>query len=221
MNDPAVRSTQKAVASLQIVKDSSLHQRSVAASRALFAAVVAGVLLIPCMFLAWFGPSALAQEKNLAGPDLNAWEVFSKLDVILAITAVLGAGMALAIGVMARRRAVPGWPMLGGVLVGAIGTVGAALLLGRMIDAPGDDSLQSVLLGSYVGLALTVALAAAGWVAALVGLNAMRKGYVISMAPIVGSPGGARGLSPGSSAPSGPTAPSAPRVPGGDPVGRR
>ncbi len=145
----------EAVASLRIVQDSSLQQRSVAASRALFAAAVAGLLLIPCMFLAWFGPSALAQEKNLAGPELNAWEVFSKLDVILAITAILGAGMALAIGVMARRRAVPGWPMLGGVLVGAIGTVGAALLLGRMVDAPGDDALQSILFGSYLGLALT------------------------------------------------------------------
>jgi hypothetical protein len=110
--------------------------------------------------------------------------------------------------------------MLGGVLVGAIGTVGAALLLGRMIDAPGDDALQSILLGSYLGLALTVALAAAGWVAALVGLNAMRKGYVISMAPIVGTPG-ARRLGAGPSAPSGPTAPSAPRVPSGGPAGRR
>lgn len=209
------------VASLRIVQDPSLHQRSVAASRALFVAAVAGLLLIPCMFLTWFGPSALARAKNLAGPDLNAWEVFSKLDVILAITAVLGAGMALAIGVMARRRALPGWPMLGGLLVGAIGTVGAALLLGRMIDAPGDDALQSVLFGSYLGLALTVALAAAGWVAALVGLNAMRKGYVISMAPIVGSQGARPGLGAGPSAASGPTTPNAPRVPGGDPVGRR
>ncbi|MGI8593953.1 MAG: hypothetical protein ACR2ML_06240 [Solirubrobacteraceae bacterium] len=203
------------------MQEPSVQQRSVVASRALFAAAVAGVGLIPAMFLGWFGASGLARTKNLAGPDLNAWEVFTKLDVILAMTAVLGAGLALGIGVMARRRAVPGWPMLGGAAVGAIGTTGAALLLGRMINAPGDDALQSVLFGSYLGLALTVALAAAGWVAAVVGLNALRRGYVISMAPIVGGKSGARTLGAGPSASSGPTAPSPPRVPGGDPVGRR
>src|SRR3954468_14705596 len=118
-----------------------------AASRALLVAAVAGILLIPAMFLSWFGPSDLAKAKNLAGPEQNAWEVFSKLDAILALTAVLGAGLALVIWAMARRRGVPGWPMLGGVLVGAIGTVAAVLLLGRMVNAPGDDALQSVLLG--------------------------------------------------------------------------
>src|SRR3954471_13053163 len=132
------------------------HQ-SAAASRALLAAAVAGILLIPSMFLSWFGPSDLAKAKNLAGPEQNAWEGFSKLDAILALTAVLGAGLALVVWAMARRRGVPGWPMVGGVLVGAIGTIAAALLVGRMINAPGDDALQSVLPGAFVGLALTVA----------------------------------------------------------------
>lgn len=163
------------------------HQ-SAAASRALLVAAVAGILLLPAMFLSWFGPSDVARARHLAGPEQNAWEVFSKLDAILALTAILGAGLALGIYVMARRRGVPGWPMLGGVAVGGIGTIGAALLLGRMVNAPGDDALQAVLLGAYVGLALTLALALAGWTAALVGVNALRRGYVITMAPIVSTP---------------------------------
>src|SRR4051794_23939270 len=160
-------------------RNETQHQ-SAAASRALLVAAIAGILLIPSMFLTWFGPSDVAKARNLAGPEQNAWEVFSKLDAILALTAVLGAGLALVIWAMARRRGVPGWPMLGGILVGAIGTLGAALLLGRMVNAPGDDALQAVLPGAYVGLALTVALAAAGWTAAVVGMNAVRRGYVIT-----------------------------------------
>jgi hypothetical protein len=189
------------------------HQ-SAAASRALLVAALAGILLIPSMFLSWFGPSDLAKTQfaNRNLPAQNAWEAFSKLDAILALTAILGAGLALLIWAMARRRGVPGWPMLGGILVGAIGTIGAALLLGRMINPPGENELQSVLFGAYVGLALTVALAVAGWTAALVGLNAVRRGYVITMAPIVSTPS-SRQLGPGSTPGSGPTAPRAPRMP--------
>jgi len=187
------------------------HQ-SAAASRALLVAAVAGILLIPAMFLSWFGPSDAAKAKfpdrDLAAQD--AWVAFSKLDAILALTAVLGAGLALVITAMARRRGVPGWPMLGGVLVGVIGTIGAALLLGRMINPPGENELQSVLFGAYVGLALTVALAVAGWTAALVGLNAVRRGYVITMAPIVSTPSSRQlGAGGGGSSP----APPAPRLP--------
>jgi hypothetical protein len=65
-----------------------------------------------------------------------------------------------------------------------------------MVNAPGNDALQAVLVGAYVGLALTVALAAAGWTAAIVGLNAVRRGYVITMAPIVSTPA-SRQLGPG------------------------
>src|SRR5687768_9637385 len=110
------------------------HQ-SAAASRALLVAAVAGILLIPAMFLSWFGPSDAAKAlfPNRDLPGQSAWEAFSKLDVILALTALLGAGLALVIWSLARRRGVPGWPMLGGLLVGGIGTIGAALLLGRMI----------------------------------------------------------------------------------------
>jgi hypothetical protein len=174
-------------------------RQSAAASRALLVAAIAGILLIPSMFLSWFGPSDVAKarfpDRDL--PAQTAWEAFSKLDAILALTAILGAGLALVIWAMARRRGVPGWPMLGGVLVGGIGTIGAVLLLGRMINPPGENDLQSVLLGAYVGLALTVALAAAGWTAAIVGLNAVRRGYVITMAPIVSTPA-SRQLGPGS-----------------------
>src|SRR4051794_10136617 len=188
------------------------HQ-SAAASRALLVAALAGILLIPSMFLSWFGPSALAKSKfaDRALPSQNAWEAFSKLDAILALTAILGAGLALIIWSMARRRGVPGWPMLGGVLVGAIGTIGALLLLGRMINPPGENDLQSVLFGAWVGLALTVALAAAGWTAAIVGFNAMRRGYVITMAPIVPTPS-SRQLGPGSSGTGGASRPRPRRV---------
>jgi hypothetical protein len=188
------------------------HQ-SAAASRALLVAALAGILLIPSMFLSWFGPSALAKSKfaDRVLPSQNAWEAFSKLDAILALTAILGAGLALIIWSMARRRGVPGWPMLGGVLVGAIGTIGAVLLLGRMINPPGENDLQSVLFGAWVGLGLTVALAVAGWTAAIVGFNAMRRGYVITMAPIVSTPS-SRQLGPGSSGPGGPSAPRPRRV---------
>ena len=189
-------------------------RQSAAASRALLVAAVAGILLIPAMFLSWFGPSDAAKAKfpdrDLAAQD--AWVAFSKLDIILALTAILGAGLALVIWTMARRRGVPGWPMLGGVVVGAIGTIGAALLLGRMINPPGENELQSVLFGAYVGLALTIALALAGWTAALVGLNALRRGYVITMAPIVPTPA-SRQLGAGSGGGgSAPTA-RAPRLP--------
>jgi hypothetical protein len=187
------------------------HQ-SAAASRSLLAAAVAGILLIPAMFLSWFGPSDAAKGTRFDHAAQNAWAAFSKLDAILALTAILGAGLALVIWAMARRRGVPGWPMLGGVLVGAIGTIAAVLLLGRMVNAPGDDALQAVLIGAYVGLALTIALAVAGWTAAIVGMNAVRRGYVITMAPVVSTPA-SRQLGAGAAPGKGPSAPSAPRVP--------
>jgi hypothetical protein len=191
------------------------HHQSAAASRALLVAALAGILLIPSMFLSWFGPSDLAKAKfaDRALPAQNAWEAFSKLDAILALTAILGAGLALIVWSMARRRGVPGWPMLGGVLVGAIGTIGAALLLGRMINPPGENELQSVLIGAYVGLFLTVSLAVAGWTAAIVGLNAVRRGYVITMAPIVSTPSSRQLGAGGGPGGGGPAAPRAPRLP--------
>jgi uncharacterized membrane protein len=163
-------------------------RQSAAASRALLVAAVAGILLIPAMFLPWFGDTPLAVATHQGHGDQNAWAAFSKVDVGLLVTAVLGTALALGVWLMARRRGVPGWPLLGGVLVGAGGTIAAAAVFYRMVNAPGNDELQAVLLGAYVGLALTVALALAGWTAAIVGLNAVRRGYVITMAPIVSTP---------------------------------
>jgi hypothetical protein len=185
------------------------HQ-SAAATRALLVAAVAGILLIPSMFLPWFGDTPLAVASHQGHGDQNAWEAFSKVDAGLLVTAILGTVLALGVWLMARRRGVPGWPLLGGVLVGAGGTIAALAVFYRMVNAPGNDALQAVLIGAYVGLALTVALALAGWTAAIVGLNAVRRGYVITMAPIVSTPASRQlGSGDGGSAPSA----RAPRLP--------
>src|SRR2546423_2257915 len=103
-------------------------QPSAAATRALLCAPLAGAALLSVMFLRWYGPSATAKVRFPGSSSTDAWVTFTKLDLVLCATAVLGAGFALVLGGMSRRRGVPGWTLLGGAVVGAIGLVGATLL---------------------------------------------------------------------------------------------
>jgi len=185
---------------------------SAAATRALLAAALSGIALIPEMFLPWYGRSAAAGPGTPAG---TAWEVFTKLDAILLVTAVLGAGSALVLAAIARRRGLPGWSLLGGAVVGGIGTIGAVLLLYRVIVVPGNAQLVERRPGAIIGLVLITALAVAGWTATVIGARAISRGYRIILAPVVPpnrplGPGGEGDTPPGSGP--GPPAPALPPV---------
>lgn len=136
-------------------------------------------------------PARLPLNRNppCAGvPQGTGWQVFTKLDVILTVAAVLGTGLATALGLLARRRGVPGWTLLGGALVGGIGTVASGMLVYRIVDLPGDDAVMTVEPGAFVGLALIVGLAIAGWTATVVGLRAVARGYAVGLGPVVAGP---------------------------------
>ena len=184
---------------------------SAAATRSLLAAALAGLALVPEMFLPWYGRSAAAGPGTPAG---TAWEVFTKLDVILLVTAVLGAGSALVLAAIARRRGLPGWSLLGGAVVGGFGTIGAVLLLYRVIVVPGNADLVERRPGAIIGLVLITALAVAGWTATVIGARAISRGYRIILAPVVPPNrqlGPGQGDSPPGSDP-GPPAPALPHV---------
>src|SRR3712207_414895 len=80
---------------------------------------IAGVALFIIMFLPWFGVDlgigdALqdAEDLGVAVPDVedsvnfNAWESFDLIDLVLAITALVAAGLAIATA-MARTVSLP------------------------------------------------------------------------------------------------------------------
>lgn len=111
-------------------------------------AAAGGLALLVVMFLGWYGTE---------GTTLSAWEAFAVTDLLLALLALLGLGMALA---QVTQRA-PALPVGLSVLTAAVAMVAGLLLAYRILNAPGPDDLVEVKAGAWLGL-LAVALTGAG-----------------------------------------------------------
>lgn len=99
-------------------------------------AATAGVLLLVSLFLTWYDPG------------VSGWEAFAVLDIVLALTAVLGlAGWAAGAG---DRTHPTGVAVLSLTLI--VSFFAGLLVLYRTLDPPGDGGVERAL-GSWLGLA--------------------------------------------------------------------
>ena len=129
-------------------------------------ALLAGIALLALMFIAWYGADvgggalgeSLLEAARRAGIDTseNAWEAFSVLDVLLAVTAAGG----IAIGLVAATRPAPAPLVAAAVITTALGLITTLLLISRIVNQPGDNAEVTVEIGAWLGL-----LACAGVVA--------------------------------------------------------
>jgi hypothetical protein len=143
--------------------------------RADLLAGVAGVVLLISMFLPWFGPSAdteraiqeadeISKQFN-GGPlealDLteNAWQTFTIVDLILAVTALAG----VRAGVAALARRTSGRATVGATAVtAALGAISTLLILYRVINPIGEAGREY---GLFIGFFAALGVAAGGWLA--------------------------------------------------------
>jgi Restriction Endonuclease associating with ARP len=122
-----------------------------------------GLLLLGAMFLPWFGLNGRARVPNLGVIDigarnLNAWEAFGAIDIVLALTAAV----ALAYGAVAFVRTPPALLALA-LIAGA--AVSALLIVYRLIDPPNihveasDTAYETARrLGAFFGLLCTAGM---------------------------------------------------------------
>jgi hypothetical protein len=129
------------------------------------------VLLIS-LFLPWFGPSTMLEEsireaeeitREAGGrppeaPDVTktAWQTFSFVDLVLALTAL--AGIRAGVAALARQG---GRTMIGATAVTAgLGAVASLLVLYRVINPIGEAGREY---GLFVGLFAALGVAVGGW----------------------------------------------------------
>jgi len=137
-------------------------------------AAIAGILLFIFMFFSWFGlPNELEQAAEQANKiaeqfgaptvdtgsaNINAWESFSFIDLVLFLTVV--AAVALAAIRASRNRIELPVPM--SVVVTALGALSTLLVLYRVIDPVGDASRK---VGLFLGLLAAAAVTVGGYLA--------------------------------------------------------
>jgi hypothetical protein len=111
-----------------------------------------GVALLVSLFLPWYAVSSSSQ-------DLTAWEAFSIIDVLLALVALLGIGLA----VLTAIRRTPAVPVALSVVGGPIGLLAALIVLIRLVDPPGPNELLGPGVGAWMSLAGALAIAVGSW----------------------------------------------------------
>jgi drug/metabolite transporter (DMT)-like permease len=111
-----------------------------------------GVALLVSLFLPWY---RVTGDEG----DLSGWEAFSIIDVLLALAALVGIGLA----VLTAIRRTPAVPVALGVLGGPIGLLAALIVLIRIVDPPGPNDLLGPALGAWLSLAGALAVGAGAW----------------------------------------------------------
>ena len=112
------------------------------ASRGELIAGVSGLLLFVFMFLPWYGGEATVSLPGggdisaSVSDNVNAWEAFSFIDLILFVAAVIAVAMAIARAVGAMPADLPA---PAGLIAAIAGTVSVILILYRLIDTPGVE----------------------------------------------------------------------------------
>ena len=136
----------------------------------------AGVVLFILMFLNWFGIDeegvadidvedaeelteiALSQDLSASATslNLNAWESFGFIDIILLVTVAVAVGLAVATAV---SRTVS-LPIAASALTAGFGILATLLILYRLLDPPYELDRQ---FGVFLGLIAAAAIAYGGW----------------------------------------------------------
>ncbi len=109
-------------------------------------AAVSGAVLFIVMFMPWYGVSAGGVSLNV-----NAWQSFSFIDILLFLASLVAIGVALA---RATGNMPAGLPAPPGLIVAGAGALAMLLILFRLINTPGDDLGGTVDLGRKIGIFL-------------------------------------------------------------------
>ena len=121
-----------------------------------------GVALLVVMFLPWYsaGGSAEFQGQNIeVSLDFSAWEAFSVTDVILALTALAGIGLA----VLTAARRSPALPVAASAITTTLAALATLLVFYRILNQPGPNEFFEVKLAAFLGFLSVLAIAAGGW----------------------------------------------------------
>jgi hypothetical protein len=153
-------------------------------------AAAAALVLLVLMFLPWFGideESVLSQgeefqsgasteelleaqgdiqetfgdvDEDATSVDLNAWESFGLIDIILLLTILVTLALVAA---RASGRDLD-LPVSAGTLIAALGILSVLLILYRLIDTPGVSFLEyDRKFGVFLGLIAAAGIAFGGW----------------------------------------------------------
>ena len=141
-------------------------------------AALSGAVLFGSLFLTWYSnPEALElyadlpeQEINI---DANAWQVFSGIDLLLALCAVAGVACGLALILSRRLDARPRERSDVASVVIAAGALAAGLAVYRLVEIPLDPLRGEVTveIGLYVALVAGLVMLGAGLWALLGGAS--------------------------------------------------
>ena len=141
-------------------------------SRISFGEMVAGasaVALFIVMFFPWFGVSVEGSGSDIDGPDFNAWESFSFIDILLFLVALVVIGLVVA---RAAGEMPAGLPAPPGLIMAAAGALAVLLVLYRLIDPPGEDFTGfgveagvSRKIGVFLGFIAAGGITFGGWTA--------------------------------------------------------
>src|SRR3954470_2344555 len=154
---------------------------------------IAGLVLLIDLWFKWYGVKVSGGGGLLKGFSIgvsaSAWQVFSFIDILLFLIALIAIGVA----VMRALNRMPEMPYPPATLVAVAGAVALLLILFRIIDTPVDthgvngiDVTRKI--GVWIGLLSAAAITYGGW-------RAMQEG------PAAVSSGG------GAAAPAAPTTP--------------
>lgn len=110
---------------------------------------VSGPGLLVVSFVPWY---------SARGEELNAWEAFGVLDVVLAVAAV----MALSVALVALTRLSVSYPVAGSSVTAGIGIIAFFWVLYRVINPPGSGDLDREA-GAWLGLLATAGIAWGGY----------------------------------------------------------
>ena len=128
-----------------------------------FAGMAAGAVLFLSLWLPWFTTSGGNPNSRLGGASggdgVNAWHVFSKLDILLVLA---GTAPFILSWILARGHELTWKP---GEVTMIVGITAIVLILcnGIILGRPGDSVDIGLGIGYYVGLLASAGLLAAGY----------------------------------------------------------
>jgi hypothetical protein len=98
---------------------------------------ISGVVLLVSMFFDWYGIAFPSSGRFVGDTTANAWESFAVVDIFLAAAALLG----IALFLTAATQRSPAVPQSVGALTVPVAFVAAILVLLRLLDVPGWESV--------------------------------------------------------------------------------
>jgi hypothetical protein len=126
---------------------------------------IAGLLLFIDLWMSWYsvdlraitGASSSAIAASGVDTTASAWQAFSWTDLLLALTALIAIGAAVA---TAARQELP---IKLTPIIAPLAGVMTLLVLYRIVNQPGPNKLINVEWGAYLGLVLVAAVAYGGF----------------------------------------------------------